>query len=881
MLKVQVQILGRLAVVYLLATAAAAGQTASLALSALTGVAGSGLNLTLSSSGNPPAALQWTFTYEPGTLYALNVELGPSAISAAKTITCAAGSGVLTCLLAGVNQTPIADGIVAIVNVTPVAGITGLIPIGISGIVGASAAGARVPLVGTGGSIISGGGTGNMTGGSAPSNGTGNMTAGSGTSPGSGTGGTTGGGSVTSAGTVGGAAIGISGITCVPAVLTSGAATTCTVSLSTPATSDSSVFLSSNNPTLNVPSSVTVGAGNDSASFTASAGIFGAEQAAAVTGTLNSKSLSTILVLAGTATLQNLPTETSPTISGIPAGVLDGGSYTAGVAHGSIFVIKGTNLSPAGVVQAASYPLSTSLNGVTITLTPAGGEAPISAYMLYTYSVNSTNQLAAILPSGAAPGLYQVAVTNNGVTGLTVPVRVFDRKFELITADSSGSGAAAVQIQDTTGNYFYNRFTTGQAGNSGAVSYTPAHPGDFVVAYGTGLGPIQGSDNSPPGAVDLSGEVKVQVLVGGKTLAPSYAGRSANYPGLDQVNVQLPPDVLTGCTVSFQVRVAGQLSNPATIAVAPVGGSTCSPAPFSADVLARLDQGGGLVVGNFLLSQMASTITEAGGSSLQGRNESALGAFTRYTGFQLGSATALLNPPGSCQVFQTAGDANQLMFGPVGTNLDAGTLLLNGPNIPDQSFAEDPASQYYGLSLGILPVLPGGLYLPAGFPSFTNPPLITPGIYQLANSGGRDVGRFLATTTVGQPPAFLAPLPQSIDRTQNLIVSWSSANAGDLVAIAGASGTVVGGTGDHPIYQAGTFLCVAVAAAGSITVPSAVLQQLPATPAENGIGYVQVSSWPQPAAGNGMFTAPLQTGTSIDSGIFLGRTGVFSTTSYQ
>ena len=863
MLKVQVRILGRLAVVFVLANGVAVGQTGSLVLSSASAVGGSaGLNVTLSSGGNPPAALQWTLTYNPAIVSAISVAAGPSAIAAAKTTACAPGTGLMICLLSGVNQTPVKDGIVAVVNITPVAGISSSITVGISGVVGASGAGAAVSLAGAGASITFGGTTGNMTGDNikgGPANGS---------------------GSITGGGTAGGAMTGLSGLSCLPAVLIPGVAARCIVSLSTPATSNISVSLASNNPTLAVPSSVTVGAGLGSTSFTVSAATSATEQAAALTATLNSQSISTTLVLAGTATLQSVSSGTSPTISGIPAGIMDAGSYTANVAPGSIFVIKGANLSPAGAVQANRYPLSTSLNGVTITLTPTGGDAAISAFMLYTYNVNGTNQLAAILPSSTAPGTYNVAVTNNGVTGAAVPLTVVERKFELITADSSGSGAAALQNQDAAGTYSYNRFTTGQPGSSEAIGYAPAHPGDFVIAYGTGLGAIQGPDNSPPGTIDLSGQVKVQVLVGNKTVAPSYAGRSSGYPGLDQVNVQLPADVPTGCTVSFQVNVGGQLSNPATISIAPANASTCSPAPFSPDVLSRLDQGGGLVVGNFLFSQMASTVNQQW-FSFQGRNEAAIGAFTRYSGFQLAHATALLSPPGSCQVFQTVGDANQLMFGPVGTNLDAGTLILNGPNVPDQPFAENAASHDYSLSLGMLPVLPGGLYLPAGFPSFTNQPLIAPGTYQLVNSGGRDIGQFLATTTVDQPMTFSAPLPASVDRTQDLILSWTSTDPEDVVAISGASGSVVGGTTVRPIYQAGTFVCVTTAGAGSIRVPSAVLQRLPATPPVNGIGYMQVSSGPQPVAGNGLFTAPLQAGTSIETGVFLGRTGVFSTSSYQ
>jgi hypothetical protein len=50
--------------------------------------------------------------------------------------------------------------------------------------------------------------------------------------------------------------------------------------------------------------------------------------------------------------------------SGMPQGLPGGG-----IARGSIFSIYGTNLGPATPVKASSYPLSTSLGGVTISAT--------------------------------------------------------------------------------------------------------------------------------------------------------------------------------------------------------------------------------------------------------------------------------------------------------------------------------------------------------------------------------------------------------------------------------------------------------------------------------------------------------------------------------
>src|ERR1700733_2159096 len=58
--------------------------------------------------------------------------------------------------------------------------------------------------------------------------------------------------------------------------------------------------------------------------------------------------------------------------------VLDAGSYTANLAQGSIFVVKGTNLSSAttnGGFSQAGFPLPATLAGVKITFTPVAGGA--------------------------------------------------------------------------------------------------------------------------------------------------------------------------------------------------------------------------------------------------------------------------------------------------------------------------------------------------------------------------------------------------------------------------------------------------------------------------------------------------------------------------
>jgi uncharacterized repeat protein (TIGR01451 family) len=131
------------------------GQTDSLALAS--GIAGAdqtaSLNLSVTSpAGSEPAALQWTFTYTPSAITSLTASIGSAASAAGKTLSCASGSGTYTCVLYSMNTTTIANGVVAVVNVTIATGV-GSASIGVTNQVAASATGNNINLTATGGSV--------------------------------------------------------------------------------------------------------------------------------------------------------------------------------------------------------------------------------------------------------------------------------------------------------------------------------------------------------------------------------------------------------------------------------------------------------------------------------------------------------------------------------------------------------------------------------------------------------------------------------------------------------------------------------------------------------------------------------------------------------
>ncbi len=111
-----------------------------------------------------------------------------------------------------------------------------------------------------------------------------------------------------------------------------------------------------------------------------------------------------------------------------------------------------------------------------------------------------------------------------------------------------------------------------------AVCGQPAHRGDYVQIYVTGLG--QATPNGDPSGTPLqTGNVAPlngrpvylttatpTVTIGGQAVDVLFSGLSPGYTGLYQVNVQIPSSIASGDDVPIQISM-GALSDSATIAV--------------------------------------------------------------------------------------------------------------------------------------------------------------------------------------------------------------------------------------------------------------------------------------------------------------------------
>ncbi len=207
------------------------------------------------------------------------------------------------------------------------------------------------------------------------------------------------------------------------------------------------------------------------------------------------------------------------------------------VAPGSYIAIYGMNLAGTDSPSATSLPLPTTLNGAQLFL----GGLPMP--LLYA----GAGQVNALVPEGIVPNAtYPLTVVRGTTQSVPVPITVTELQPGAYTVDTSGSGAGIVT----------NALTGALITQS-----NPAHAGDFLVIYATGLGQLTGPNGeteptdgaAAPTTTIYHTNASVSVNIGGTTIPASFAGLTPSLAGLYQVNIQVPQGITTGTNLSIQI----------------------------------------------------------------------------------------------------------------------------------------------------------------------------------------------------------------------------------------------------------------------------------------------------------------------------------------
>lgn len=481
-----------------------------------------------------------------------------------------------------------------------------------------------------------------------------------------------------------------------------------------------------------------------------------------------------------------------PRISGIQNNYsyLIPGSPNYAIAQGSIFVLYGSGMAPAGLLQQGFSPaLNRNLGGVSIKTTVGGVTTEAIPYYV------SPGQIAAILPSATPVGNGTMTVTYNNQTSATFALTVVQSAFGILTMGGNGLGNAAVYDLN------YNYITPTNAAN----------PGQIVYFWGTGQGPDPNDETRLIASPQNLAQLPFEFYIGNKPARVIYHGRST-YPGLDQIAVEVPEGV-SGCYASAYAKTGNYMSNFVAIPVAATGRACTDWFSSSAEVQNLLGTGKTEInMGWFYLSKFLTYSPGIlGQPALMVTQDSATAQFMRYTPFDSsnwGSVGGFANPGCVVSVFQAQNPFNS----PFLKRLDAGpAVTLTLPDSNTRTLAQQNVSNYEYSQNSVTPGQ--ALFIPN-----------TGGTFRFKAPGGPDVGPAEASLTIGSPLVWNEHTTiTTVSRTQPLTVTWTGGTPGGFVMIQGGSLAGV----NSEIYTA--FGCTERVEAGRFTVPRDVLASMVAS----------------------------------------------------
>jgi uncharacterized protein (TIGR03437 family) len=264
-----------------------------------------------------------------------------------------------------------------------------------------------------------------------------------------------------------------------------------------------------------------------------------------------------------------------PTDSAAPLGIAAGSDGSLWFVEsganqiGRLVLATPAQINSGGVVNNASYNLGagTNLTDGTSCLPPAcnpafGSDGKLGTTMAGAQvTVNSTpvpifyavpTQLGIQIPFEVTGTSATVSVSVAGQASTPATVTLAPVSPGIFTATADGKGAGAITHVD----------------GSAVTTQNPAHPGEVVILYATGLGQV--APAVPTGALPASLSstfASVTLTIGGITFIPDFAGLSGCCVGLNQINARVPLGVSSGNAVPVVLNIGGKSSNTATIAV--------------------------------------------------------------------------------------------------------------------------------------------------------------------------------------------------------------------------------------------------------------------------------------------------------------------------
>ncbi|MFB3777075.1 MAG: hypothetical protein ACE141_05665 [Bryobacteraceae bacterium] len=381
---------------------------------------------------------------------------------------------------------------------------------------------------------------------------------------------------------------------------------------------------------------------------------------------------------------------------------------------------------------------------------------------------------------------------SSGFTALVPPDTPLGQAVVIAVAASGVLYSTSVWI---TGSNF-GVFTDAYGGNGAALAQvwrgdplkvgltTPVQAGEWITLWGTGLGSARAS--------------AVTVEVAGIGVAPDYAGPAPGLAGVDQINFRFPAGVPDDCYIPVAVNVGGRIGNTPTIAAAGMPGPCRHRLGLSPEALSTLDQGGSVPLSQ---NSFVSGLSPDEWGRYR-RDEAVTLLFLELYAPGVQAITGALSAQTTgCRISQNAIAAGILSP----RAFDAGLPMVvgsTGVRLPMEG-----GHGFYSRTFSAMTYVPAAI--PASF--------FVTGDWWVNVPGGKDIAAFQAGLRI--PPMLRwtnRASVSTVSREKDLTLTWDSA-----------------GYTDREWVQAGVYagsaaaFCQAPATAGSITIPAALISQLP------------------------------------------------------
>ncbi len=227
------------------------------------------------------------------------------------------------------------------------------------------------------------------------------------------------------------------------------------------------------------------------------------------------------------------------TSSPLPALVSAAWNFSGYFAPDEIASLYGITGLPGNAT--ATPPLTTSLSGVTVTITDSSGAVrPALLYGVYS----SAGQINLLVPSGTVAGLAAVTITLPGGGTITTVVNIVGTAPGIFTSDMTGQGNYAGQVV-----YVHQDGSQTIMSSTGPISLIA---GDqvYLVLYGTGL----------------RNASSVKATVNGASVPVIFHGAQGADLGVDQINLgPLPANLAGAGVVKLVIDADGEAANPVTL----------------------------------------------------------------------------------------------------------------------------------------------------------------------------------------------------------------------------------------------------------------------------------------------------------------------------